>query len=154
MEQRTLLCLYSSTTQLSTESANLCYIIRCNALSLIVSGFTFNINALFVQVNQVILAKKRRLSQTDSGKSRKPTTQASMAVMPITVSDSRQEIIVNGNGIHTPTDVTVEDPSQTKDNVSNTKPPSVVSATDTNDAATSSPEESHQMVATCSGNGL
>ena len=121
-------------------------------MSLIVSGFTFNINVLFVQVNQVILAKKRRLSQTDSGKSRKPTTQTSVTTMPTTVSDSRQEIIVNGNGIHTPTYVIVEDSSQTNDNVMNTKPPSV-SATDATDAVTS-PEESYQMAASCSGNRL
>ena len=122
-------------------------------MSLIVSDFTFNIIALFVQVNQVILAKKRRLSQTDSGKSRKPTVQATVATVPIVISDSQQEVIVNGNGIHTPTEVNSEDSSQITDDVSNTKPPSIVNTTGTRDEMTS-PEESHQMTASCSGNSL
>lgn len=100
------------------------------------------------KVNQVILAKKRRLSQTDTGKSRKPTVQAAVATTPVTTSDSRQEIVFNGNGIHVPTDDTLEDSSRVVDCASNTRSPPV---NNTIAAEVTSPQEIHQdAAASCS----
>ena len=96
----------------------------------------------------MILAKKRRLSQTDTGKSRKPMTQTGVVMTTPAMGsvDSRQDVVVNGDGAHTPMDVTNEDLSQTRDDAFSTGPPSV----NTNDEVTS-PQESQQPVASCSG---
>ena len=97
----------------------------------------------------MILAKKRRLSQTDTGKSRKPTTQMGGIMTSTSVTgsaDSRQDVVINGDGAHTPTDVTNED--STKDDAFNTDPPVT-----TNDAGNemTSPQESQQPDTSCSG---
>ena len=111
----------------------------------------FNLNNSLIQVNQVILAKKRRLSQTDSGKLRKPATQAMVVTTPTTGSDSRQEVVVNGDDGHTPTEVANDDSSQTKDDAFYSRPPSVGSSNSTSTEITS-PLESEQP--SCSGNNM
>ena len=112
--------------------------------------FNFICNSL-AQVNQVILAKKRRLSQTDSGKSRKPVTQAMVVTMPATGSESRQEVVVNGDNDHTPTEVANDDLLQTKDDAFYSRPPSVGS-TNSSGTEITSPQEPDQP--SCSGNNM
>jgi len=99
----------------------------------------------------VILDKKRRLSQTDSGKSRKPTSQPAAAVTAVVMPDSKQEIVVNGDIPHTPVDITMEDSSHAKDDVSNAKPQSFVLHTNNMVEEDTSPPESQHPAASCSG---
>lgn len=88
----------------------------------------------------MILAKKRRLSQTDSSKSRKQSIPQA-ATTPVAVSDTRQRVVVNGDNLHAST---TEEPSQREDNTSNV-PPSIINSNDT------SPHEAQQPAASCSG---
>lgn len=71
----------------------------------------------------MILAKKRRLSQTDTGKARKPTAQPAAIVTPMMTSGSKQDAaVVNGNDVHRPLDIAMhtEESIQAK-GISNSK---------------------------------
>lgn len=102
-------------------------------------------------MNQVILAKKRRLSQTDIGKSRKPTAQApavaSVTPTPVMVSDARQDVVVNGDDGQVHMDLTTKEPSQPQDDASHTKHPAVANETA---KEVTSPQETHQPTASYS----
>ena len=95
----------------------------------------------------MILAKKRRLSQTDTGKSRKPTTQTGVGTTTSVMgsTDSRHDVVVNGDGVHTPTDVD----STREDDAFITEPPSMTINDTGNEVA--SPQESQQPATSCSG---
>ena len=66
----------------------------------------------------------------------------------VTGSESRQDVVVNGDGAHTPTDITNEEPLQTKNNTKH----SIVSTSNYTGNERASPQESQQPVASCSGN--